>query len=111
MTTQNCAICKGPESDHGVFVNPDKHAFIKECKAEAHVQYREAVEAQDIQAALIINHLTAARAKGSTAAIEMALRDAFDRALFASRQMDAANTALQKHYRTGKGCRTAGLPQ
>lgn len=109
----NCAICKGPESDHGVFVNPDKHAFVKACKAEAHAMYRDAVETQDIQAAIIINNLTAARANenSKTAAIEMALRDAYDRALFAARKMDSANTALYKHYRTGKGCRTAGLNQ
>lgn len=107
----NCAICKGPESDHGVFVNPDKHAFVKECKAEAHRQYRDAVEGMDIQAQLIINALTSARGResNSTAAIEMALREAADRAAYAARQMDAANSALHKHYRTGKGCRTAGL--
>lgn len=106
----NCAICKGPESDHGVFVNPDKHAFVRECKSEAHRQYRDAVEGQRIQAMLIVNALTAAQQhSNSTAAIEMALREAADRAIFAARQMDAANCALTKHYRTGKGCRVAGL--
>ena len=86
---------------------------MNECKSPAHKQYREAVETLDIQAAIIINHLTAAREQegSKTGAIEMAMRDASERALFAARAMDSANTALGKHYRTGRGCRLAGVPQ